>query len=109
VIGIHRARTIALPGGGIRLELEGITTAYWKEFATEWTVHAFGDTAKELEAKAKSEVRTEGMPGAFTVQLDLPALPELRPANALKVNLEGTVRRMTGGYHGHGIWFRLAE
>jgi len=49
------------------------------------------------------------VPGVFTVQLDLPASPELRPANALKVNLEGTVHRMTAGYHGHGIWFRLAD
>jgi hypothetical protein len=108
LIGIYRARASAQPGGSMRLELEGITTTAWKEFQTEWTASAVESGRKTTEARATANVRTEGAPGAFTVQLDLPTSPDLRAANSLKVTLEGTVRRMTAGYHGHGIWFRLA-
>jgi hypothetical protein len=109
LIGIYRARAIAQPDGGMRLELAGITTASWKEFETEWTATSESDSSKAAQAKARVEVRTEGTPGAFTVQLELPASSGLRAAKPLRVELSGTVVKMTAGYHGHGMWFRFAN
>jgi len=108
LIGIHRVRSERDSTGAAQLTLEGVSTASWKEFATEWKVSwrdAFGRTV--ATAATNLAVRAENAPAAFFVNLSAPPLTDGAPAKS--VSLEGTVRRMTGMYHGHGRWLHLTE
>ena len=88
------------------LELEGISTASWKEFETEWKV-TLGERAglRSFSTTTNLAVRAENCPTAFLLKLGLPRSAALSE----RVLVEGTVERMSGAYHGHGIWFKLAK
>jgi hypothetical protein len=106
IIGIHSARIIQTVDESLAIELDGISTASWKEFQTHWKVSLLNATGRTTSSAATNlTVRAENAPAAFLARLELPraaSLPE-------RVFIEGTVQRMTGAYHGHGVWFRLAR
>ena len=108
LIGIHRARSERGADGGMLLTLEGVSTASWKEFATEWK-STWRDGAGRTVATAATNliVRAEGAPASFIVQLAVPATVGGSPATSASV--EGKVQRMTGMYHGHGVWMHLKQ
>jgi hypothetical protein len=102
-IGLYRARVVQAANGPA-VELEGISTASWKEFLTEWKVSLKDQAgATSWSGVTNLTVRAEDAPSAFTVSLQLPA----SAPSPERLLVQGTVRRMTAGYHGHGIWFRL--
>lgn len=108
LIGIHRVRSEPTPGGEVQLSLEGVSTTSWKEFETEWKASwrdAFGRTL--ATAATNLVIRAENAPAAFVVTLTAPSTVGSVPAKLLSV--EGKVRRMTGEYHGHGMWMRFTE
>jgi len=109
VIGIYRARALPQPDGSLQVELEGLSTASWKEFETEWRATAPAPANAISKAKTTAELRAENSPAPFTVKLDFPATPRLSTSPSLTVSLEGTVMRMSGAYHGHGMWFRFSK
>ena len=92
----------------MQLTLEGVSTASWKEFATEWKT-TWRDGAGRTVATAATNliVRAEGAPASFIVQLAVPATVGGPPATTASV--EGKVQRMTGMYHGHGVWMHLKQ
>jgi hypothetical protein len=105
LIGIHRMRNEPTPGGGMQIMLEGVSTASWKEFETEWKASWRDASGRTLAMAATNMIiRAENAPAAFVVNLGASAT-----AGAESVFLEGTVRRMTGAYHGHGMWMRFAK
>jgi hypothetical protein len=52
-------------------------------------------------------VRAENAPAPFVVALVLPAFPG--GSVQARVSVEGRVERMTGAYHGHGVWMHFAR
>ncbi len=110
LIGVHRARIVESAGGGAQIELEGLSTTSWKEFDTEWTVkledaegHLLGSSTTNLV------LRAEGGPAPFQIALDLPRQDKPSPLSAQRIAVEATVQRMSGAYHGHGMWMRFAN
>jgi len=110
LIGVHRARTVETAAGGAQIELDGLCTTSWKEFDTEWTVkledaegHVLGSSTTNLV------LRAEGGPAPFQIALELPRPNKPSPLLAQRVAVEATVQRMSGAYHGHGMWFRFAN
>jgi len=80
----------------------------WKEFETEWKVTLLDSQGRALgTAQTNLEVRAEGAPAAFLIQLGLPQQGGLSPSAPGRVSVEGTVRRLSGAYHGHGLWLRF--
>jgi len=110
LIGVHQARIVETAAGGAQIELEGLCTTSWKEFDTEWTVkledaegHVLGSSTTNLV------LRAEGGPAPFQIALELPRPNKPSPLLAQRVAVEATVQRMSGAYHGHGMWFRFAN
>ena len=109
MIGVYRARAMPQPDGSLQVALEGITTASWKEFESEWFVTAAARNSETSKTSAITEIRAENSPAGFSVTLSLPPAWGLGKEPAFNLKLEGLVRRMTGAYHGHGIWYRFAR
>jgi hypothetical protein len=108
LIGLHRARLAQTEGGAAQIELEGVSTGAWKEFETEWKVTLLDSQGRALAtAQTNLEVRAESAPAAFLIQLDLPQQGGLSPSAPGRVSVEGTVRRLSGAYHGPGLWMRF--
>jgi hypothetical protein len=110
LIGLHRARLVQVAEGATRVELEGLSTAAWKEFQTEWKVSLQDAQGRLLAAgTTNSDLRAESAPTPFQVRLDLPRSDTPSPSLPQQITVEATVQRMTGAYHGHGMWFRFAR
>jgi hypothetical protein len=110
LIGLHRARLVQVAEGATRVELEGLSTAAWKEFQTEWKVKLQDAQGRLLAAgTTNSDLRAESAPTPFQVLLDLPRSDTPSPFLPQQITVEATVQRMTGAYHGHGMWFRFAR
>jgi hypothetical protein len=108
LIGVHRVRSEPTPAGELQLSLEGVSTTSWKEFETEWKA-SWRDASDRTLATAATNlvIRAENAPAAFVVKLTAPSTVGGTPAKL--VSVEGRVRRMTGEYHGHGVWMRFTE
>jgi hypothetical protein len=110
LIGLHRVRITQAKDGSTGIELEGLSTASWKEFVTEWMVK-LQDAEGRLLASRNTNlvVRAENAPAPFQIQLSFPTpAAQARPLPQ-RIAVEATVQRMTGAYHGHGVWFRFAR
>ena len=55
------------------------------------------------------DLRAEGGPAPFQIALDLPRQDKPSSLPAQRIAVEATVQRMSGAYHGHGMWFRFAN
>jgi hypothetical protein len=109
VIGIRRARLSLMTAGAI-LHLEGLSTAFWKEFQTEWIARLLDGRGNVLAASATNRlVRAEGAPASFEVQLEMGFPGDQTPLSDARLALEGRVLRLTGAYHGHGVWMSLSR
>jgi hypothetical protein len=107
LIGIHRLRSEST-GNELQVILDGVSTASWKDFETEWKASWRDDTGQTLATTTTNVVvRAESAPSGFVVKLAAPYLPGGTPVKF--VALEGTVRRLTAMYHGHGRWMHLAR
>jgi hypothetical protein len=108
LIGVHRVRSERNPAGELQLSLEGVSTTSWKEFETEWKA-SWRDASGRMLATAATNliIRAENAPAAFVVTLTASSTVGSAPAKL--VSVEGRVRRMTGEYHGHGMWMRFTE
>jgi hypothetical protein len=110
LIGLHRARIIQAEDGSTGIELEGLSTASWKEFETEWMVKLQDAEGRLLAARNTNlVVRAESPPAPFRIQFSLPSSDAQAPVKPERVAVEASVQRMTGAYHGHGVWFRFAR
>jgi hypothetical protein len=110
VIGLHRARLLQPAAGGMQVELEGLSTASWKEFQTEWRVKLQDADGGLLGGGTTNlDLRAESGPAPFRIRLDLPASSAQAPAAPRQLAVEASVQRMTGAYHGHGMWFRFGK
>jgi hypothetical protein len=110
LIGLHRARLVQPATGGIQVELEGLSTTSWKEFQTEWKVKLQDAQGRLLGASTTNmDLRAESAPTPFQIRLDLPPSSAPSPAPPNRITVEATVQRMSGAYHGHGMWFRFAR
>jgi hypothetical protein len=108
LIGITRVRGEPTPAGGMQITLEGVSTMSWKEFETEWKVGWLDASGRTLATAATNMVvRAENAPSPFVVDLTAPPFAGSAPARS--VMLEGTVKRMSGAYHGHGRWMTFAR
>ena len=106
LIGLHRARVVQA-NDGLQVELEGLSTASWKEFETGWMVKLQDAEGRLLAARNTNlAVRAESAPAPFLVQLSFPPSGSQAPQ---RIAVEATVQRMTGAYHGHGMWFRFTD
>jgi hypothetical protein len=110
LIGLHRARIVGSAAGGTQIELEGLSTACWKEFRTEWKVKLQDAQGRLLCGGATNlTLRAESAPAPFQIALDVPRPDNSSFASPRQIAVEATVERMTGAYHGHGMWFRFTE
>ncbi len=104
LIGLHRARIVERDSGAAQIQLEGLSTASWKEFQMEWKVRLEDAEGRVLGTGATNlALRAESAPAPFRIQFDLPqsgAVPH-------RVAVSATVLRMSGAYHGHGMWFQF--
>jgi hypothetical protein len=110
LIGLHRGRILSPSGSGVRVELQGVSTANWKEYGTVWKVslqdaagHSLGSGSTNLS------VRAEGGPTPFVVSLELPLASEAASSAPQRLAVEATVQRMSGMYHGHGMWLQYLD
>ena len=109
LIGLHRARVIQRQDGSAQVELEGISTTAWKEFQTEWKVKLEDATGRLLMAGSTNvDLRAEGGPAPFEIRLGLTRSDRPSSSAPQRIAVEASVQRMTGAYHGHGMWFRFA-
>jgi hypothetical protein len=109
LIGVYRARILEGAANSIAVELEGLSTASWKEFLSRWQVSLHDPQGRILATGATNlSVRAENGPTPFRVRLELPitGASGARPAQLLA---EGTIERMTGAYHGHGMWMHFMQ
>ena len=110
VIGIYRARAVAGAANSIAVELEGLSTASWKEFRSTWQISLYDDNGRLVAAGGTNlNVRAEKGPTPFQVRLEIPVENSSPTPSPKRLLAEGTVERMTGTYHGHGLWMRFAE
>jgi len=110
LIGVHHARLSRETNGTLRLELAGVTTTYLQEFQTDWSATVLDRANRELARGTNSvDLKCDRAPGAFTNRLELPPVAALESGDSVRVRVAGKVRRLTGAYHGHGMWFRLAR
>jgi hypothetical protein len=110
LIGLHRARIVQAKDGSAQVELEGLSTASWKEFETEWMVKLQDAEGRLLAARNTNlVVRAENAPAPFRIRLELPPAGSQAPSLAQRIAVEANVQCMTGAYHGHGMWFRFAR
>ena len=109
LIGIHRARLERGPDGATRMSLDGVTTASWKEFETEWKVGWY-DAMGKLTGSAATNVvvRAEGGPAPFNISVAVPSWPGQASAPA-SISVEGKARRLTASYFGSRWRLSLAE
>jgi hypothetical protein len=110
VIGVQRVRVRQTPEGDCQVELDGLSTSTWKEFATEWKVGLL-DSHGGVVASATTNlaVLAEGGPTPFEMRIEIPDYKGAALSEAARISIEGTVQRSTGTYHGHGRWYRLAR
>jgi hypothetical protein len=110
LIGLCRARVIEQSEKEVAVEFEGVSTAAWKEFRSNWKVTLADDQGGVVAtATTNMNVRAEGVPSPFTAILKIPLTTGASPARPLRLRADGNIERMTGMYHGHGLWMRLAE
>ena len=118
LIGVYRARVVENRGAPVLVELDGLSTAYWKEFATTWKVTLL-DASDQRGAFATTNlaVRASRGPTPFQVRLEIPGAPSATPApgsdasarnQPVRLLLEAQVERLTGAYHGHGLWMHFS-
>jgi hypothetical protein len=108
LIGVHRARINEIGDGRSELRLDGISTAVWKEFETDWTVEFLTASGDSMGSTATNLlVRANQSPSAFTLGFPLPEDEE--GAAPACIRLTGLVQRLAGLYHGHGTWMRLSR
>ena len=108
LIGLYRARLESASDGPVQVCFEGVSTASWQEFETEWKVCWHTAAGQSLgTATTNVTVRSEQSPSAFAVTFTVP--PYRRENVPARMYVEGTVRRMTGAYHGHGMWMRFTR
>ncbi len=108
LLGLYRARMQHNPSGPAVLEFEGVSAVPWKQFLTSWTVKLQDERGTVLgSASTNLNVRAESgpTPFAFTVPVSVSA----NSASPKSVAITGTVERMTGMYHGHGMWMTLTS
>jgi hypothetical protein len=107
LIGIHSARLERGPDGTLRICLDGVTTARWKEFETEWKV-GWHDALGQLTGPTATNVtvRAESGPAPFTVSVAVPSWPGGTEVPT-PILVEGKVRCLTGVYR-NGMWFGFA-
>ena len=109
VIGALRARLAGGSGNTTWLELDGISTANQKEFQTEWTATLRNyDGRVSASAATNCDVRADSAAASFVTKLELPIAP-VALSNAPLATIEGRVTRLSGLYHGHGMWMRLGK
>lgn len=107
LVGLHRARVVQRQDGSAQVELEGISTTAWKEFQTEWKVKLQDAEGRVLAAGTTNlDLRAEGGPAPFEIRLGL-TRSETPSSLPQRIAVEATVQRMTGAYHGHGMWLRF--
>jgi hypothetical protein len=107
LIGIHSARLERGPDGTLRICLDGVTTASWEEFETEWKV-GWHDASGQLTGPTATNVtvRAESGPAPFTVSVAVPSWPGGAGAPS-PILVEGKVRRLTGVYR-DDMWMGVA-
>ena len=110
LIAIYRARIVQAKEGSAQVELEGLSTASWKEFETAWMVKLQDAEGRLLAVRNTNlVVRAESAPAPFQIRFDLRPSDARTAALPQRIAVEATVQRMTGAYHGHGMWFRFAR
>ncbi len=107
MLGVYRAR-LSHTNGAAELLLEGVSTANWKEFRTAWKLRPEGEQGATIPSDTTNlNIRGESGPTPFTVRLPLAAAADSSVPKRFRIS--ATVERMTGMYHGHGMWMTFAD
>ncbi|HEY5914098.1 MAG TPA: hypothetical protein VJA21_26215 [Verrucomicrobiae bacterium] len=110
LVGTYRARLLKRGGDSVHIEIEGVSTASWKEFLTSWKATLEDDRGAALgSGSADLKIRAENGPSPFSVLIQISRDGNAPFSLPAQVAISGTVQRLTGAYHGHGIWFTLLD
>lgn len=105
VIAVRQAQLDQATDGGLRVTLDLISTAYWKEYTVAVDLHlrdADGITLATQSATAT--VRAEQRPGTSQVVVEFP-----KADGVSGLAVVATVQRRNAEYHGHGMWMRFGS
>jgi hypothetical protein len=88
------------------------STMHWKEVAVCVSVRVL-DAGGEVLADDEREItiRAEAAPGLAEVPFSLGNILEREgfTGRPLQLEVDATIERLTGAYHGHGLWMRFAS
>lgn len=107
LIGIHRAKLERTADGPMQIRFDGVSTAIWKEFETEWKI-GWRDGSGHLLGTATTNVRVRARntPAPFVVSVAVPSFPA--GAAPERISVAGKVQHMAAAYRSRG-WMKFIK
>ncbi len=93
---------------GLQICLNVFSNTYWEEYKTEFFVELLDSSGNTLATStAFKNIRAEGTPSATIVPVEFAEVQGLAGLDSIAVS--AAINKMTGAYHGHGIWMTFMD